>query len=124
MTGVSASANTSIIASEFGVVVEPMIASTLFSPISLRVFCTAVVVSDASSSTMYSMVLPPAFFGHIGIVLRSGMPSDAAGPVADTVTPTFTCACARPMLAASAASTALRRSTWLMRFLLFLATLF
>ena len=30
--------------------------------------------------------------GSSEMVLRSGMPSDAAGPVADTVTPTFTSA--------------------------------
>ena len=35
ITGVSPSATTSIIASVFGVVVEPMIASTLFSPMKL-----------------------------------------------------------------------------------------
>ena len=50
--GVWFSATTSIIASEFGVVVEPMITSTLLSVISLRVLLTAAVVSDASSSTM------------------------------------------------------------------------
>src|SRR5690349_3785579 len=94
ITGVCASANTSSIAREFGVVVEPMIASTFDSPISLRVFCTAVVVSDASSSTMYSTVLPATSFAHMPTVLRSGMPSDAAGPVAETVTPIRTCAAA------------------------------
>ena len=92
IAGVSPSANTSIIASELGVVVEPMIASTLLSPISFLVFCTAVVVSVASSSRMYSIVLPPAVFGHSATVFFSGMPSDAAGPVAETVTPTLTCA--------------------------------
>jgi hypothetical protein len=92
IVGVWPSANTSSIAREFGVVVEPMIASTFDSPISLRVFCTAVVVSDASSSTMYSTVLPPTSFAHMPTVLRSGMPSDAAGPVAETVTPIRTCA--------------------------------
>src|SRR6266513_2795569 len=33
-------------------------------------------------------------FGHIATVFFSGMPSDAAGPVADTMTPIFTCAAA------------------------------
>src|SRR5215467_6326679 len=94
MTGVSPSAKTSIIASEFGVVVEPMIASTLFSLISFFVFCTAVVVSVASSSRMYSMVLPATLLGHRGMVFFSGMPREAAGPVAETVTPTLTCATA------------------------------
>ena len=50
--GVPDSDTASIIASEFGVTVEPMMRSTLFSVISLRVLATAVVVSDASSSTM------------------------------------------------------------------------
>jgi hypothetical protein len=49
--GVPASATTSIIASELGDVVEPMTTSTRFSAISLRVFLTAVVVSEASSRT-------------------------------------------------------------------------
>jgi len=40
------------VASEFGVVVEPMIRSTALSLISFFTFLTAVVVSDASSSTM------------------------------------------------------------------------
>ncbi len=50
--GVCDSAATSIIASEFGVVVDPISTSTLLSVMSLRAFVTAVVVSDASSSTM------------------------------------------------------------------------
>ena len=50
--GVCDSEATSIIASEFGVVVEPSTTSTLFSVISLRVLATAVVVSEASSRTM------------------------------------------------------------------------
>ncbi len=50
--GTFSSATTSIMASELGVTVEPMTMSTLFSLISLRVFDTAAVVSDASSSTM------------------------------------------------------------------------
>ena len=50
--GVWLSATTSIIASEFGVAVEPSTMSTLFSVISLRVLLTACVVSEASSSTM------------------------------------------------------------------------
>ena len=50
--GTCASATTSIIASEFGVVVEPRIRSALLSVMSFRVLATAAVVSDASSSTM------------------------------------------------------------------------
>ena len=52
MISVAASAATSIMASEAGVVVEPRITSTLFSAMSLRVLLTAAVVSEASSSTM------------------------------------------------------------------------
>ena len=50
--GVCDSAATSIIASEFGVVVEPRMTSTLLSVISFLALATAVVVSDASSRTM------------------------------------------------------------------------
>src|SRR5438132_12003494 len=85
--GVSFSAATSIMASELGVTVDPTTRSTLSSEISLRVFFTAVVVSDASSRTIYSTVLPAIVFGISAKVFFSGMPSDAAGPVADTVTP-------------------------------------
>jgi len=58
----------------------------------LRTFCTARLVSDASSSTMYCTLLPAISFGSSAIVFFSGIPSDAAGPVADSVTPIFTCA--------------------------------
>ncbi len=50
--GTCASDTASIIASEFGVTVEPTTTSTLCSVISLRVLATAVVVSDASSRMM------------------------------------------------------------------------
>jgi hypothetical protein len=94
ITGVSPSATTSIIASVFGVVVEPMIASTLFSLMSFLVLTTAALESLASSRTMYSIDLPPAVFGSSAIVFFSGMPSDPAGPVVDRVTPILICASA------------------------------
>jgi hypothetical protein len=50
--GVDDSDATSIIASEPGAAVDPMIASTLSSLVSLRAFFTACVESVASSSTM------------------------------------------------------------------------
>src|SRR5450830_790690 len=50
--GVSLSAATSIMASEFGVVLEPMTTSTLFSLISFLMFLVAAVGSVASSRTM------------------------------------------------------------------------
>src|SRR5438128_2645673 len=62
--GVSASAATSIIASELGVIVEPTITSILSSAISLRVFVTALVVSDASSSTIQLIFSPAMVFGN------------------------------------------------------------
>jgi len=92
MAGVLPSPSTGSIASEFGVVVEPMIASTRSSLISLRVFVTVAVVSDASSSTMYCNDLPAISFGNSSTVFFSGMPSAAAGPVDETVTPILICA--------------------------------
>src|ERR1035441_10203051 len=102
MTGVSASATTSIIASEFGVVVEPMMTSTLFSAISLRVLTTAALESLASSRTMYSIDWPPTVLGSSAIVFFSGMPSETAGPVVESVTPTLTWAAAGSAHAAAA----------------------
>ena len=97
MVGVSPSATTSVMASELGVVVEPMIASTAFSAMSFLAFCTASVVSLASSRTMYSTLFPAMVLGHMATVFFSGMPSEAAGPVVDTVTPILICACAAPV---------------------------
>ena len=57
--GASASETTSTIASEFGVIVEPTMTSTLSSVISLRVLVTALVVSDASSR-MIQLIFSPA----------------------------------------------------------------
>ena len=96
IVGVSPSLMTSRIASVVGVVVVPMIASTLSSPMTFLAFWTAVVVSDASSSRMNSTVLPPMDLEHMPTVFFSGMPSDAAGPVAETTTPTLTWALASP----------------------------
>jgi len=113
ITGVSASATMSIIASVLGVVVEPMIASTLFSMISRRVFATAAAVSLASSSTMYSTSWPAIFFGSSGTVFFSGMPSDTAGPVVDRVRPMRSCAAAGSAAArpsTRAATRAVRRA--------------
>ena len=92
--GVSASATTSTIASEFGVIVEPTMTSTLSSEISLRVLVTALVVSEPSSRTIQLTFWPPIVVGSSSKVFFSGMPSDAAGPVADSVTPTLMSACA------------------------------
>ena len=85
--GVSLSAATSIIANELGVIVEPTTTSTLSSAINLRMFVTAFVVSDASSSTIQLIFCPATVVGRSSIVFLSGMPSEAAGPVAESVTP-------------------------------------
>ena len=50
--GVLPSATTSIMASELGVMLEPMMMSALLSLMSLRVLATAAVVSEASSRMM------------------------------------------------------------------------
>ncbi|KAG1424938.1 hypothetical protein G6F57_023418 [Rhizopus arrhizus] len=82
-------------ASEPGVTDVPIRTSTLSSEASLREFLTACVVSVASSRTIHSIFWPATSLGSNATVLRSGIPSDAAGPVLDTVTPTLTCALAR-----------------------------
>src|SRR6185369_3930172 len=87
--GVSASATTSTIASEFGVIVEPTMTSTLSSEMSFLVLVTALVVSEPSSSTIQLTFWPPMVVGRSSNVFFSGMPRDAAGPVADRVTPTL-----------------------------------
>ncbi len=87
--GVSASATTSTIASELGVIVEPTTTSTLSSEMSFFVLVTALVVSEPSSRTIQLTFWPPIVAGRSSNVFFSGMPSDAAGPVADNVTPTL-----------------------------------
>ena len=62
----------------------------------MRAFFTAVVVSVASSSTTQFTFSPAMVFGSSAKVFFSGMPSDAAGPVADTLTPTVMSARAAP----------------------------
>src|SRR5450631_2352397 len=104
--GTSASTTTSRMPSELGVTVEPMMTSTLSSEISLRVFLTASVVSDLSSRTM-KFTFWPAMVGEPSIskVFFSGIPSDAAGPVADRVTPTLISAAAMAQYDSAAAAT-------------------
>ena len=105
--GVSAAEATSTIASEFGVIVEPTTTSTLSSEMSFFVFVTAFVVSEASSRMIQLTFWPPIVAGRSSNVFFSGMPSDAAGPVADSVTPTLMSACdgpAAPAMASAATS--------------------
>ena len=78
-------------ASVLGVIEEPMMTSTL-SLISLCVFFTAADGSVASSSRMISTAMPPRVFGTSANTFFSGMPSEAAGPVAASVAPTLICA--------------------------------
>ena len=92
ITGTFASAMMSRIASAFGVVDGPIIASMLFSWMSFLMFCTARVVSPPSSSWMYSTVASPIFFGSRSPVFFCGMPIAVVGPVADTMRPILTCA--------------------------------
>src|SRR6185369_15090236 len=117
--GVSASATTSIIASELGVIVEPTTTSTLSSEMSFFVLVTALVVSEPSSSTIQLTFCPPIVVGNSSNVFFSGMPSEAAGPVADSVTPTLICpwaVSARPE-AATAKNSFVRRERWCMSIL-------
>src|SRR5690606_34297513 len=79
--GTLASAATSTMARDPGVIEVPTSTSTLSSVTSLREFFTAWVVSVASSSTIHSIFWPAASEGSRATVLRSGMPSEAAGPV-------------------------------------------
>ncbi len=78
--GTLASATTSIIARALGETVEPITTSTWFSAMSLRVLLTALVVSDASSSTRYSIFWPAISRGRRSTVFlfrhaeRSGRP--------------------------------------------------
>ena len=81
ITGTFASAMMSRIASAFGVVDGPIIASMLFSWISFLMFCTARVVSPPSSSWMYSTVASPIFLRQqvAGVLLRDADGGGRAG---------------------------------------------
>ena len=73
---------------------SPTITSTLSSVTSFFALVTALVVSEASSSTTQLIFSPPIDVGSSSIVFFCGMPSDAAGPVAEMVTPMVTSASA------------------------------
>ena len=94
ITGTFASAMMSRIASAFGVVEGPIIASMLCSWISFLMFCTARVVSPPSSSWKYSTVASPILRGNRSPVFFCGMPMAVVGPVAETMRPILTCAAA------------------------------
>src|SRR6266568_3527760 len=103
--GFAASTMRAEAASEIGVIVDPTMTSTAFSEISLRVFLTASVVSDLSSRMMKLTFCPPTTGAPIiSKVFFSGIPSEAAGPVADNVTPTLMSAPAGPASASTNAA--------------------
>src|ERR1700678_4050091 len=79
--GVAASLATFEIATDGGVVDEPMMMSALDSVTKRRALVVALVGSPPSSSTMTLSGTPPISFGTNSSALRSGMPSAAAGPV-------------------------------------------
>jgi hypothetical protein len=83
-------------ASELGVFEGPRMTSACSSLISFCAFFTAEVVSDPSSSTTYRIFSPPIDCGRRSIALRSGMPSEADGPVVDSSAPTTMSARATP----------------------------
>ena len=103
MVGTPAAAITSRMASEAGVAEAPRIASTCSSSIILRAARVAAVVSVASSSTTQRTAWPAMAFGSRSMVLRSGMPSPAPGPVRDSSAPRVTSARAGAAPAASKA---------------------
>ena len=94
-SGVFDSATKSSMASAAGVVVGPIRASTFCSVISFLTLVTALVGSDASSSTMYSTFWPPISVGSRATVCFCGMPTTAVGPVDEAMTPILMSAVAR-----------------------------
>ena len=86
-SGVFASCATSAIAAVAGVLDEPMIASTRSSVTRRRAFLVATVGSVASSSTISLTFSPPISVGRRAKAFFSGMPSEAAGPEAESETP-------------------------------------
>src|SRR6202163_4280112 len=71
---------------------------------SFLAFCTAWVVSPPSSSWIYSTLASPIFRGRSSPVFFCGMPIAVVGPVAETISPTRTCAIAPLMPNSSAAA--------------------
>ena len=65
-------------------------------------------MSEASSSTIQLIFSPPIVVGSSSNVFFSGMPSDAAGPVAEMVTPTLISASAGAATASTTAAASAR----------------
>ena len=68
--------------------------STLSSVMRRCAFLVAVVVSLASLRMVIFSFSPAISAGHIFSACSAGMPSDAPGPVVDSVTPMWISACA------------------------------
>jgi hypothetical protein len=107
--GVRACAATSATASEEGTADDPMITSALSLSISRRAFLAACDGSVASSRMTYLAASPPRVGGSNSRLCFSGMPSEAAGPVVLSETPTTMVgawpqagACDRPLARARA----------------------
>ena len=98
-------------ASEAGVVEDPTSTSTFSSSSNLRAFATARVASAPSSSTMYSTSCPAMLLGSSAMELRCGMPSEAAGPVVEMVTPTLMVSAAAEAASAPEIKPATARAT-------------
>src|SRR6202166_1273539 len=96
-----------------GVVDEPMMMSALDSVTKRRALGGALVGSPPASSTITFSGTPPISFATNSSALRSGMPSAAAGPVVEMLTPmviSLVCAVAgKPGRASDAAMTAADR---------------
>jgi len=90
--GVCASAMTWSTPMALGEPEGPISASILSSLSSFFASVTLCVGSLASSNTMYSTVVSPIFFGNSATEFFCGMPTNADVPVAETMTPIFTCA--------------------------------
>ena len=84
-------------------------ASTRVSLINFFALVTVMVGSPPSSSMVYSMLALPALAGSKAALFFCGIPTTAAGPVLEAMTPILTCAmAARGSVAQSASSSALR----------------
>src|SRR6185436_18887579 len=108
------SAATSAIAAATGVAVEPTIRSTLSSVRNLRVFCTALVGSVASSRTITLSFSPAMVAGQRAMPFVVGMPSAEVGPVSEMLTPIVMSACAAPAANAAARARARRIEAFMM----------
>ena len=99
---------TGAMASTAGTPEEPSSTSTLLSVMKRRVFFTAPMVSDPSSSTMSLIFSPAIRSGQRSSEDLTGSPSEDSGPVSDRFTPILMSAWAAPASASNAAAKVLR----------------